>query len=65
MLARREAAGERGGVIVHSTTACRWWSHLTDDKRMTDTFGNGSDKDDHGVCSPTDGGIKPSSIGQV
>ena len=40
VLARREAAGERCGVIVRSTTACRWRSHLADDKRMTDTFGS-------------------------
>ena len=28
------------GVIVHSTTACRWQSHLADYKRLTDTFGS-------------------------
>src|SRR6202040_2225348 len=27
------------GVIVHSTTACRWQSQPAADKRMTDTFG--------------------------
>src|SRR6266542_4389086 len=32
VLARREAAGERRGVIVRSTTACRWRSHLADIK---------------------------------
>jgi hypothetical protein len=37
VLARREAAGERRGVIVHRTTACRWRSHLADDNRTTDT----------------------------
>lgn len=32
VLARREAAGERCGVIVHRTTAGRWRSHLADIK---------------------------------
>ena len=47
VLARREAAGERCGVIVRSTTACRWRSHLADDKRMTDTFENVTDDGSH------------------
>jgi hypothetical protein len=38
VLARREAAGERGGVIVRSTTACRWRSHHADDKNVTADF---------------------------
>ena len=39
LLARSEAAGERRGVIVRSTTACRWRSHLADDKVLTGAFG--------------------------
>ena len=31
-------------MIVRSTTAGRWRSHLADDKRMTDTFGGAIDK---------------------
>ncbi len=49
VLARREAAGERCGVIVRGTTARRWRSHLADDKGMTDTFLSATDEDANGV----------------
>jgi hypothetical protein len=51
VLARREAAGEHGGVIVPGTTARRWRSHLADNKRTTDRLVSAIDRRDHGVAS--------------
>ena len=65
MLARREAAGERGGVIVRSTTACRWRSQLADDKSITDTFGSAIDESEDGAPRIGDGAIEASRGGPM
>ena len=46
MLARREAPGERCGMVVRRTAACRWLRDLADDTRRTDTFGSAADAED-------------------